>query len=82
MIFTAAGVAAAVATAPALVATLRGDAIDRILGLQVVSADVALVFAVLAGESRTSFDLDLAIAVALLSFLGALGLLRFLGSVA
>lgn len=79
MTFTAAALGVAVAWLPATAATLRGDALERLLALQVASADVALLLAVVAGVERTSFDLDLALALALLSFVGALALVRFSG---
>ncbi len=79
MIFRVALVGALIASLPAFAAILRGGRLERLLALQVVSADLALVFAILAGADRTPYDLDLAIATALLSTVGALALLRFAG---
>ncbi len=79
MIFVAGAMAMAVAALPAAAATLRGDPLDRLLAVQVLSADVALLLAVLAGAERTAFDLDLALTTALLSFAGSLVLVRFVG---
>ncbi|HEX9051633.1 MAG TPA: monovalent cation/H+ antiporter complex subunit F [Anaeromyxobacter sp.] len=79
MTFVWATVAMALASVPAMLATLRGEPLERLLALQVLSADVALLLAALAGANRTAFDLDLALTLALLSFAGALALVRFVG---
>lgn len=77
MTFSTAALGVAAAWLPATAATLRGGPLERLVALQVASADVALLFAVVAGIDRTAFDLDLALA--LLSFAGALALVRFTG---
>jgi multisubunit Na+/H+ antiporter MnhF subunit len=64
---------------PALVAASRGAALDRLVGLEMLSAVVTLVMLALAqGSGRTSY-LDVALVLAVLSFAGTLVFTRFLG---
>lgn len=67
-----------VALAPCAVVVLRGEAVDRLVGLE-MGAVVLVLFMVCVAESehRIAFY-DLALALALLSFGGALVFARFL----
>jgi multicomponent Na+:H+ antiporter subunit F len=64
---------------PALTVASRGTALDRLLGLELLSAALVLVFLVLAqGYARSSY-LDVSLVLAVLSFTGALVYTRLLG---
>jgi multisubunit Na+/H+ antiporter MnhF subunit len=65
---------------PALTVASRGTALDRLLGLELLSAALVLVFLVLAqGYARSSY-LDVSLVLAVLSFTGALVYTRLLGA--
>lgn len=64
---------------PALVVSLRGDQVERLLGLEVGGVVTSLVLLLLAqGYARTSY-VDVALLLALLSFAGSMVFARFLG---
>lgn len=64
---------------PCLLATLRGEPVDRLSGLILAGPAVTLVLLLLAaGYGRPAY-LDAAFVVALLSFAGSLVFARFLG---
>jgi multicomponent Na+:H+ antiporter subunit F len=68
-----------VAVLPCLLATLRGEPIDRLTGLMLGGPMSTLVLLLLAaGYGRPAY-LDMAFVVALLSFAGSLVFARFLG---
>jgi multisubunit Na+/H+ antiporter MnhF subunit len=64
---------------PALLVASRGAALDRLVGLEMLSGVVTLALLALAqGSGRTSY-LDVALVLAVLSFAGTLVFTRFLG---
>jgi multicomponent Na+:H+ antiporter subunit F len=64
---------------PCLLATLRGEPVDRLAGLILAGPAATLVLLLLAaGYGRPAY-LDMAFVVALLSFAGSLVFARFLG---
>jgi multicomponent Na+:H+ antiporter subunit F len=66
---------------PCLVATLRGEPVDRLSGLILAGPMTTLVLLLLAaGYGRPAY-LDMAFIVALLSFAGSLVFARFLGRI-
>ncbi|QXJ19738.1 hypothetical protein AGRA3207_000318 [Actinomadura graeca] len=64
---------------PALLATLRGTAEDRLAGLIVTGPLVTLALTLLAAAYGRPSYLDVALVLALLSFAGSLVFARFLG---
>jgi multisubunit Na+/H+ antiporter MnhF subunit len=64
--------------APCLVVTMRSDALERLVGLELAGVVATVVLLVLAqGFGRSSY-IDLALVLALLSFAGSLVFARFL----
>ena len=74
----AAAVLLVLPVAPALLVSSRGNALDRLLGLEMLSSALVLVLLVLAqGYARTSY-VDVALVLAVLSFTGTLVFTRLL----
>lgn len=64
---------------PALVVSLRGEQVERLVGLEVGGVVTSLVLLLLAqGYARSSY-VDVALLLALLSFAGSMVFARFLG---
>lgn len=67
-----------VALVPCLRVALRGRAVDRLVGVEALGVIASLLFVVLARALDQPFVVDLALALALLSFGGGLVFARFL----
>jgi multicomponent Na+:H+ antiporter subunit F len=67
------------AIAPALFATWRGEPLERLVSLEVLSVVATVVLLLLAVAYDRSAYVDVALVVALLSFTGALVFARFFG---
>lgn len=65
--------------APALLLSARGDAIDRLVGLELISSIVVLTMLVLAQITQLSYYLVVPLVLAPLSFAGTLVFTRLLG---
>ena len=65
--------------APALVVAARGDAIDRLVGLELVGCIAAVFLLVLAQVTGRSFYLSVPLVLVPLSFAGTLVFTRLLG---
>lgn len=75
----AAGVLLVVAAGPGLLLAARGDALARLVGLQVVTACVVLLFVALTVASGQSSLLVVPLVTVVLSFAGTLVFTRLLG---
>lgn len=73
----AASLVFAVALVPCFVVAMRGDMVDRLVGLEALSVVESLLFATLARALAQSYLYDVALALALLSFGSGLTLARF-----
>jgi multicomponent Na+:H+ antiporter subunit F len=73
-----AALALLVALVPCGVVCLRGDPVNRLVGLEMAGAVDTLVLLLLAQAYQRSIYFDLALALALLSFAGGMVFARFL----
>jgi multicomponent Na+:H+ antiporter subunit F len=76
--WTVAAIALLVGLVPCGVVCLRGEPTERLVGLEMAGTIDALVLLLLAVAYRRSIYLDLALALALLTFAGGLVFARFL----
>ncbi|MBV8884098.1 MAG: hypothetical protein JO235_08885 [Chroococcidiopsidaceae cyanobacterium CP_BM_RX_35] len=76
-VWMAATVALLVALVPCGIVCLRGEPMDRFVGLQLANTLVTLILLLLAQSMNRSFFYDLVLAQALLSFGGGLVFVRF-----
>ncbi len=63
---------------PAIIATIRGDAIDRLIGMSLGGIISTLCLITLAVGTGRSIYIDVALTVAFLSFSGTIAFARFL----
>lgn len=78
MTFAAAAVALFAALVPSGAVALRGDALDRLAGLQMAAVTLTLLFLALAQAFGQQALQDVALALAFMSFGGGLVFARFL----